>query len=132
MVITSSTRNRVVGDEPARGFESHALRHAPERIALRCFFLLSYGHHLLSILCRLRGQQALHRGAGGVQRVGAQVGVDVRRGGIVGVAQEELDLLHGDTTGHQEAGTGVPLRYNSDKPEKSRIFKGFKGFKPDF
>jgi hypothetical protein len=27
---------------------------------------------------------------------------------------------------------GVPLRYNNDKPEKSRIFKGFQGFKPDF
>ena len=29
-------------------------------------------------------------------------------------------------------GEGVPLRYNNDKPEKSRIFKGFQGFKPDF
>ena len=65
-------------------------------------------HHLLPILCRLGGQQALHRDAGGVQRVGAQVGVDVRRGGIVGVAQEELGLLHGDAAGHQEAGAGVP------------------------
>ena len=26
VVITSSTRNRVVGDEPARGFDSHRLR----------------------------------------------------------------------------------------------------------
>ena len=28
VVITSSTRNRVGGDEPSRGFESHRLRHA--------------------------------------------------------------------------------------------------------
>ena len=27
MVITRTTRNRFVGVEPARGFESHALRH---------------------------------------------------------------------------------------------------------
>ena len=26
----------------------------------------------------------------------------------------------------------VPLRYNKDKPEESRIFKGFQGFQPDF
>ena len=69
---------------------------------------------LLSVLCRLGGQQALHRGAGGVQRVGAQVGVDVRRGGVVGVAQKELDLLHGDAAGHQEAGAGVPEVVEAD------------------
>ena len=27
MVITGTTRNRLAGDEPARGFESHRLRH---------------------------------------------------------------------------------------------------------
>ena len=26
----------------------------------------------------------------------------------------------------------VPLRYNNDKPEDSRIFKGFQRFQPDF
>ena len=60
------------------------------------------------------------------------MGVDVRRGGVVRVAQEELDLLHGDAAGHQEAGAGVPLRYNNDKPEESRICKGFQRFQPDF
>ena len=27
MVITRTTRNRLIGDEPVRGFESHRLRH---------------------------------------------------------------------------------------------------------
>ena len=74
----------------------------PEGVSLQGIFSLipSSLHHLLSGLCGLGGQQALHRGAGGVQRVGAQVGADVRRGGVVGVAippccrKNRLETVH--------------------------------------
>ena len=56
------------------------------------------------------------------------MGVDVRRGGDVAVAQPFLDLLHGHTLFQQQAGAGVPLRYNYDKPEKPRRIKGFEVF----
>ena len=53
------------------------------------------------------------------------MGVDVRRGGKVAVAQPLLNVLEGNTVGQQQAGTAVPLRYNYDKPEKSRISRVF-------
>ena len=34
MVITRTTRNRLTGDEPVRGFESHRLRHERNLICL--------------------------------------------------------------------------------------------------
>ena len=48
------------------------------------------------------------------------------------VPQVFLDRLHIVAALQRHNGIGVPLRYNNDKPEKSRIFKGFQGFKPDF
>ena len=56
------------------------------------------------------------------------MGVDVRRGGDVAVAQPFLNLFHGHTLLQQQAGAGVPLRYNYDKPEKPRRIKGFEVF----
>lgn len=47
-----------------------------------------------------------------------QVGVDVRRGGKVAVAQPLLNVFEGDAVGQQQAGTAVPLRYNKDKRKK--------------
>ena len=58
--------------------------------------------------------------------------VDVGRGRDVAVTKPFLDFLQADAVGVQKAGAAMPLRYNNDKPEKSRIFKGFQGFKPDF
>ena len=52
------------------------------------------------------------------------MGVDVRRGGKVAVAQPLLNVLEGNAVGQQQAGTAVPLRYNYDKPEKPRISNG--------
>ena len=37
MVVTRATRNRFVGVEPARGFESHRLRQKPVIIILSVF-----------------------------------------------------------------------------------------------
>ena len=53
------------------------------------------------------------------------MGVDVRRGGEVAVAQPLLNVFEGDAVGQQQAGTAVPLRYNYDKPEKPRISRVF-------
>ena len=61
-----------------------------------------------------------------------EVGVNVAGSADVAVTEPLLNILEGNTVGIEKGRTGVPLRYNSDKPEKSRIFKGFKGFKPDF
>jgi hypothetical protein len=47
-----------------------------------------------------------------------QVRIDVRSRGEGAVSQPKLDLLHGDPIAEQQAGEGVPLRYNYDKPEK--------------
>ena len=51
--------------------------------------------------------------------------IDVCRGGEGAVTQPDLDLLHGDTVAEKQAGAGVPLRYNYDKPEKPRISRDF-------
>ena len=50
-------------------------------------------------------------------------------GGVSQIALHRFDVVPGFDRGHSVC---VPLRYNNDKPEKSRIFKGFQGFKPDF
>ena len=47
-----------------------------------------------------------------------QVGVDVRRGGEVAVAQPLLNVLERHAVGQQQAGAAMPLRYNYDKPGK--------------
>ena len=49
--------------------------------------------------------------------------------GMAKILLHGLDVVPGAETVY---GIGVPLRYNNDKPEKSRIFKGFQGFEPDF
>ena len=53
------------------------------------------------------------------------MGVDVRRGGEVAVAQPLLNVLEGNAVGQQQAGAAMPLRYNYDKPEKPRISRVF-------
>ena len=73
-------------------------------------------------------QRLFHRGGAELLGVGIQVGVDVGRGGDIAVAQPFLDLLHGHALFQQQAGAGVPLRYNYDKPEKPRRIKGFEVF----
>ena len=61
-----------------------------------------------------------------------EVGVDVAGRSDVAVTQPLLNILEGNTVGIEKGRAGVPLRYNNDKPEESRIFKGFQGFQPDF
>ena len=58
--------------------------------------------------------------------------VEIQRESGCRVAQAFLHGLHIVPGAERIDGVGVPLRYNNDKPEESRIFKGFQGFKPDF
>ena len=60
--------------------------------------------------------------------VHVNVGVNIGRGGKAGMAQPHLYLFHCDFVLDEQTGTGVPLRYNYDKPEKPRRIKGFEVF----
>ena len=60
------------------------------------------------------------------------VRVLVQRESGCSVAQQTLNAFYIRAGGDGDGRRGMPLRYNNDKPEKSRIFKGFQGFKPDF
>ena len=60
------------------------------------------------------------------------VGVGVQREPRAVVSQHPAHRLDVHAVLESQRSKRVPLRYNNDKPEKSRIFKGFQGFKPDF
>ena len=53
------------------------------------------------------------------------VGINIGRGGKAGMSQPHLHLFHCDFVLDKQTGTGVPLRYNYDKPEKPRISRVF-------
>ena len=52
-----------------------------------------------------------------------RMGVNVQRSGGLTVAQQTSHRSYVRAVGNQQAGVGVPLRYNNDKPEKPRNFK---------
>ena len=54
-----------------------------------------------------------------------QMRINICRGCEGAVSQPDLNLLHGDSVTEKQAGAGVPLRYNYDKPEKPRISRVF-------
>ena len=54
-----------------------------------------------------------------------RMGIDVQRSGRLAVAQQARNRGHVRAVGDQQAGIGVPLRYNYDKPEKPRISRVF-------
>ena len=58
--------------------------------------------------------------------------VKIQRGAGQGMTQALGDGQDIRIAVDEDAGHGVPLRYNYDKPEESRNIKGFQGFKPDF
>lgn len=62
---------------------------------------------VLGQLLRQR-QCLLHCGGAELLGLGVQVGVDVRRGGNIAVAQPFLDLLHRHPLLEQQAGAAVP------------------------
>ena len=57
-----------------------------------------------------------------------QMGIDIRRCGQVGVPEEGRYIQQRHILIDEDAGEGVPLRYNYDKPEKPRRIKGFEVF----
>ena len=65
MVITGTTRNRLAGDEPARGFESHRLRHGVASFislaALSSCFAFEIAASLIPLLRLLREKARLLR-----------------------------------------------------------------------
>ena len=70
-------------------------------------------------------QCVCHRPGAQVLGLRIQMRVDIRRGRNITVAQPLLNLLHRYALFQQQAGAGVPLRYNYDKPEKPRISRVF-------
>jgi len=54
-----------------------------------------------------------------------QMGIDICRCGQVGVPEEGRYIQQRHILIDKDAGEGVPLRYNYDKPEKPRISRVF-------
>ena len=72
-----------------------------------------------------QGQRVCHCPGAQVLGLRIQMRVDIRRSGNIAVPQPLLNLLHRHALFQQQAGAGVPLRYNYDKPEKPRISRVF-------
>ena len=53
------------------------------------------------------------------------MGIGVQREGRIGVAQDSGQGFGVHTAGEGVGGEGMPLRYNYDKPEKTRISRVF-------
>ena len=53
------------------------------------------------------------------------MGIDICRCGQVGVPEEGRYIQQRHILIDEDAGEGVPLRYNYDKPEKPRISRAF-------
>ena len=70
-------------------------------------------------------QRVCHRPGTQVLGLRIQMCVNVGCGGNIAVTQPLLNLLHRYALFQQQAGAGVPLRYNYDKPEKPRISRAF-------
>lgn len=51
--------------------------------------------------------------------------INVARRADVAVTEPLLDLLQAHAIGVEQTGAAMPLRYNYDKPEKSRISRVF-------
>ena len=54
-----------------------------------------------------------------------QMSIDICRSGQVGVSEEGRYIQQRHILIDEDAGEGVPLRYNYDKPEKPRISRVF-------
>ena len=70
-------------------------------------------------------QHPLQFRAGGLFVLIEGVGVDVQRGGGLAVAENARHRCHIRAACDHQAGGGVPLRYNYDKPENPRISRVF-------
>ena len=71
-------------------------------------------------LIKQREDRICRRNLGAV----VQVGVDVAGGGDVAVTKPLLNILQGNAVGIEQAGAGMPLRYNNDKRKKPLFSRG--------
>ena len=94
-------------------------RHLISQMPLLFKLPLLYGLRLRQCQC------ACHCPGAQIFGLRIQMRIDIRRGRNITVAQPFLNLFHRNTLFQQQAGTGVPLRYNYDKPEKPRISRVF-------
>ena len=56
------------------------------------------------------------------------MGIDIQCGTGLGVTKQSCNGADIHALGNEQAGVGMPLRYNYDKPEKPRRIKGFEVF----
>ena len=75
--------------------------------------------------CVRQSQDIVHYICRGDLGLIIQMAVNIRCGREVAVTQPLLNLLHRNIVCQKQAGAGVPLRYNYDKPEKPRISRVF-------
>lgn len=99
------------------------------------------GYHLAAaLLRRVRrfrfGRGRLHEAADLLRCTSLHIVGDMRIGieGEPGaeVAQHTGQRFHIHAAGEGHGSEGVPLRYNNDKPEKPRNFKGLEVYQADF
>ena len=83
-------------------------------------FAIQLSYYAMSYL-----QHFLQSCAGGFFILVEGVGVDVQRGGGLAVAEDACHRCNIRAACDHQAGGGVPLRYNYDKPEKPRISRVF-------
>ena len=65
----------------------------------------------------LDGKGPVQLRGGGAFRRRIQVGIDVRSGREIAVAEPLLDIFHGNTVFQKQRGAGMPLWHNKDKSE---------------
>ena len=80
---------------------------------------------LRRLFCRRTGEHSAHCVCGFFLCGKIQMRINVCGGCEGAVSQPDLNLLHRDSVAEKQAGAGVPLRYNYDKPEKPRISRVF-------
>ena len=72
------------------------------------------------------GKNPVQLHCGGAFRRRIQVGIDVRGGREVAVAEPLLDIFHGNAVFQKQRGTGMPLWHNKDKSENPCVATGWR------
>ena len=120
-------------DSPCRRSQRHSAPPNGRPPAVLLFLLrLSVFLPRFQLLSEEIFHEATHSTAGLPLHVRGDMGVGVQGKGCVGMTQDAGQGLGVHTAGEGVGGEGVPLRYNNDKPEKPRNFKGLEVYQADF
>ena len=123
MVITRTTRNRLIRKGPW-------VRIPPspsETIASSCFPTAGYS---FLVCCK---SQTIHHCIGRCQlRTVVQMRIDICCSRKVTMTKPLLDIFQSKAHVDEQTCATMPLRYNNDKPEKPRNFKGLEVYQADF